>query len=366
MSMVGVTTETAQGTWGEFLRNRNSGAVDTGSTFASPNTMITTGANYGNAAISSAQGGLDYILGAGAPVKADAAAMRKQAGLINGQANGINATAGQVKGLADKLAPVADQVGGMGDQLWAQGSALYDQANDVFGQGGALVTMDPSKGGLSAEYIKYWNSLSPDRYVSQATSDTQSAFQNAEEQAMRAQARQGVSAGSGNAAALRKQYAVAKATALAAAKTKARQVGLDTQAAELDKMVSAAKTMYDMGSENMSQALAAQNAGIGAKKSAGDIMGQAGSLYANAGQLQSTAGQLFGTAGNMFGNAGGLELDLSRQVMAGYNSVASAQQAAAAYYGKAAAEELHARAGGGGGGGQVIFPHYDISGNLIG
>lgn len=326
-----------------------------------PQGLVNKGSEKAEGGVSAAQSGVDAILGGGANVRADADSIRRQAGLVNGQGSALNATAGQIKGIADGMRPIADKLGGYGDDLWGRGSALYDQANDVFGQGGALVQMDPSKGGLSAEYIKYWNSLSPDRYVSQATSDTQSSYQNAFAQQDRAMARQGVNASSGAAAALNKQKGVALATALAAAKTKARQVGLDQQAAQLDKMVSAAKTMYDMGSETANQALAAQNAAGNMQNAAAGVQKDIANAYATAGGLQRDAGNLYANAGSLYGTAGQLENAYLGTLSNSYTTLSHAFSNAASYYASAA----NVAKSGGGGGSPSPFIRTDIDGNMV-
>lgn len=312
---------------------------------------LDSGGGYAKGGVVAAQSGVDAILGGRTPIM-------NQVGNINGQADALNGTADQLKGAANDLRPYADRLGGMGDTLFDQGTAIMDQAKDIFGQGGALVNMDPSKGGLSAEYIKYWNSLSPDRYVSQAASDTQNSFQNAQGQADRNMARRGVSAGSGASAVLQKQYAQTLATALAAAKTKARQVGLDQQAAQLDKMVGAANTLYNMGKDTMQAGLSSQNAGVDATGKAANVVVNIGDLLGKAGNLQNEAGQLYGTAGNLYNNYLG-------QVNSAYSGLVNANAHAASYYGSAAGTMAGLARGGGGGGGSSGSVYEDIDGNRI-
>ena len=326
-----------------------------------PYQSMVSGLNWGRSsaddAVKTAQSGLNTVLSGGGVIQSAIGNMNNQASNVIGQANLVNRTADDTRSVYDRLTPLADTLKGYGDDLWTKGMSLTEQANDVFGQGGALVRMDPNATGLAGEYIKYWNSLSPDRYVSQAASDTQAAQQNAMDQAQRNLSRMGVSPTSGAYGALQKQYQQTLATALAAAKTKARQVGLDQQAAQLDKMVGAANTLYNMGNQTQSQALAAQGAAADAQKGAGSIISAQGSGYAQVADLQAKAGALFGSAADIFGNAGKLQDTYLNTLNTAYHNLSSAQLAAADYYRQAVATEVAAvngSSGGSSGGGKTV------------
>jgi len=314
-----------------------------------------------NSAVSAAQSGVNAVLAGRTNIDANLGLLRQNAADATAAAKGMGADiaavrgqAGLVNGAADALLPYADKLGGLGDQLFANGSALYDEAKDVFGQGGALVRMDPSAGGLASQFINYWNSLSPDRYVSQAASDTQASYQNAFDQSARDLSRRGVSAGSGAYGALERQKNMLMATALAAAKTKARQAGLDQQAAQLDKMVAAANTMYNMGNQTANQALAAQNAGAGLQKDAAGVVQGAGQLYGTAGNLFGTAGQLgasqasaITSAGGLYGQAASIENQYLSTLRSAYGDLSSANSAATSFFSNLIG--TLSRGGGGGG-----------------
>lgn len=317
-------------------------------------TILRIGAARADDAIGSTQNGVNAVLGAGAQVHSDTAKMREQAQLVNTQGKALNATAGEIKDYAGKMTPYADQLGGIGDTLLGEGSALWDQSKDIFGQGGALARLDGSAGGLAGEFVRQYNLLSPDRYVSQAASDVQGSYQNAWDQMVRGNARRGVSAGSGAAGALGTQYAAMLATARAAAKTKARQMGIDEQTKMLSTMTGAANTLYNMGNDTAQSALAAQKAGADAKKGAADVLGGAADALGKAGSLQSAAGQLFANAAGIFGDAARIGIGYADSVRAAYDSLSGAQQAAARYYLGAAREEITANNGGGGGGGGTV------------
>ena len=305
-----------------------------------------TAKGYADASVGAAQSGVNAVLAGKTNIDANLGLLRQNAADATAAAKGMGADisalrgqAGLVNGAADSLLPYADRLGGLGDQLFANGSALYDEAKDVFGQGGALVRMDPSAGGLAAQFINYWNSLSPDRYVSQAASDTQASYQNAFDQSARDLSRRGVSAGSGAYGALERQKNMLMATAIAAAKTKARQVGLDQQAAQLDKMVSAANTMYNMGNQTAQNALAAQNAGAGLQKDAAGVVQDAGQLYGTAGNLFGTAGQLgasqasaITSAGGLYGQAASIENQYLSVLNSAYGNLSQANNAATSFF----------------------------------
>lgn len=289
-----------------------------------------------------AQQGVDAASAGANAMRRDAASMRGQAQLVNTQAGRVNQSADALAALAPKLAPYAAKLGGYGDDLAALGRSLTEQANDVFGQGGALVNLDPTKGGLSAEFIKQYGYLSPDRYVSRAASDVQGAFANAEGQMGRQNARRGVAAGSGAAMALRQKLGRDLAVALAAAKMNASQQGIDEQTKMLSTMTNAANTLYNMGSQTQSQATAALGAAGDAQKSAAGVVQAQGNLLGDAGQLRATAGSLFSNAASIFGNAAGVEGSATKLGLDALANLQSAWSNAAQYYQTVAMGELSA------------------------
>ena len=309
------------------------------------------GASKTNAAVGAAQSGVNAVLAGGGQVQSSIAGMNQQAQNVIQQGNKVNQTADLVKGTYDKLSPVAALLGDYGTTMWNEGRGLSDRANGLYGQGDALMSLDPNAGGIVGEFVKYWQSLSPDRYVSQAESDTQASFQNAGAQMMRDMSRRGVNVSSGAYVNLKKQTGIALATALAAAKTKAREYGLDRQAAQLDKMMAAANQMYGVANQTEGEALSAMNAGASAQAQGAGITANQASGYAQVAQLQANAGQLFGSAASIMGNAGQLQISYGNSVQSAYANLASAQQAAANYYLSAVGQEVSAVNGGGGGGG---------------
>lgn len=303
---------------------------------------------YGNmnSAVGSSQGGLNAVLAGGTQINQNLGDMRVQAGNMVEKANqmqpdvdALRGLAGKVQGMGDAMLPYADKFGGIGDQLLGAGNGYIEQAKDLFGQGRGIVMMDPSSGGLASQFINYWNSLSPDRYVSQAASDTQGSYQNAFDQSARELSRRGVSAGSGAYGALERQKNMLLATAIAAAKTKARQAGLDLQAQQLDKMVAAANTMYNMGNENARFGESLVGQALDANKAAVGVYDGAGKMYQSAGGLRSEASGILGKQADVFGKAAGVYGDIAsqqRQYLAlvenAYGDLANTQAKAASFF----------------------------------
>jgi hypothetical protein len=223
---------------------------------------------------------------------------------------------------------------------------MWEQSKDAFGQAGALTSMDPNATGLAGAFLRMYGLLSPDRYVSQAASDVQGAHNNAWAQLGRAASRAGSSAGGGNRSALEAQYARSMATALAAAKTKARQTGIDQQAGFLGTMTDAATKFYNMGKDSASTAIAAQTAGADAQKAAAGVIGEIGNQYKAAAGVFGDAGQLYANAANIFGDAAGVDLNYGKLAQSGYDSLTDAYKAAADYY--LGWASLNKRGGGGG------------------
>lgn len=309
-----------------------------------------SGLGHVNSIIGAANAGVGAASGAASAMRSDTAAMRDQARLVNTQALNVDAEADALKALVPQLEPYKATLTDYGDELAQLERSLTARANDVYGQGGALMGMDPTKGGLSAEYIRLFNNLSPDRYVSRAASDVQGAFANAAGQLDRDNARRGISPGSGASMALRRQYAQALAVAKAAAKTNARQQGLSEQAQMLAQMTDAAGTLYSMGNQTQSQALAALGGAGDMQKGAAGIVTAQGEMVNSAAALKATVADLYAKGASVFGMAAGLEGDAGSLVLNSYKTLADAQKAAADYY----TSVMSIASGRGGGGGMVV------------
>lgn len=284
---------------------------------------------YLSSGVNAAQSGVNAILGGRGVVDNAVQNMNDIASDTKQIGSSMLQIANDAKAQYDAMRPFADILGGYGNDLWGEGQSLSLQAKDIFGQGGALVNLDPNAGGLAGEFIKYWNSLSPDRYVSRAVSDTTSAFSNARGQAMRDLARRGVSMTSGNALEMQRKYLMDYATQLAASKTRARQQGLDAQASQLEKMTSAANTLYGMGNQLEANALSAKGQALSAQKGAADITGSVAQGYTNVGNLQGSAANVFSNVAQMYTNAANLNTNYLNVLQAAYGNLAGANMNAA-------------------------------------
>jgi hypothetical protein len=328
--------------------------------------ILRIGANNAKAGVGAAQSGVNAVLAGGAQIRQDTGAMRDQAHLVNTQAGKVNQSADAILKNAEGLRPIADKLKGYGDDLWGQGSALWGESKDAFGQAGALTSLDPNATGLAGEFIKQYGLLSPDRYVSRAASDVQGSFNNAQGQVERDLQRRGVSAGSGASIALRKQYSQALATALAAAKTKARQMGIDEQSKMLETMTDAASKFYGMGTSAGSLASQVQGQAAEAQKGAAGIISDIGQQISSAGSLQSNAGQLYAAGANIFGSAADIEKGYLALTNDAYKGLSDAYSKAAKYYLDAADTEVRANTSGGGGGSHgVQFAHVGLDGEIL-
>lgn len=328
---------------------------------------LRTGAAGVQSGVNAAQNGVNVVLNGGAQVRADTAGMRDQARLVNTQAGRVNDTADALAALAGMLAPDADALRGYGDTLWKQGNSMFEQSRDQFGQAGALASLDPNATGLAGEFIKQYGYMSPDKYVSRATSDTQSAFDNALAQQSRELARRGVGVGSGAAQALRQQLSRAKAVALAAMKTNARQQGIDEQTKMLSTMTGAAKTFFDMGKDSAQTALDAQKTGAGLREAAAGVTAKQGDILQNAGAMREAVGNLFAKTAGILGDAAAAEMNWMKLADSAWQGVADAWKSAAEYYNRAASTEVSANTAGGGGGGThgVQFAHIGFNGEVL-
>ena len=236
-----------------------------------------------------------------------------------GAASGISAAMTGVSNAAMSLGPYAD--------------ILRNLGLGTIGIGDAIIRGDTSVGGLSAEFLNALGlagdaalKISPDRYVSQSAADVQSSFDNAKGQAERDLSRRGVSATSGAYGALQRQFATALATAVAATKTRARQVGLTERASALASRAALYKDALATGAALQQQG--AQNVGTAA-----DIVSKQGDLFATSGSLANAQVGAYANIAGVEVNLGNLELSNAKLVQDSVNSVAAMQAEMAKYYG---------------------------------
>lgn len=265
------------------------------------------------------------LLGGVDEARAAAAASKKHIASADADLNSARASAADITNSINAMRSSAMS-------LSPQIQFLDETGRKTSAIGAAILSGDTSGGGMAADYINSVRmagdaalNITPDRYVSMAASDVQGAYDNSYQQMLRNMGRTGVSAGSGASMALQRQYAQSLATALAAAKTKAGQTGINEQLTALTNRASMFKdalatgtSLQQQGAENVAQA-----AGIIQKQ--GDMFSDAGSL----GVAQTNA---YANIGGVEVNLGQLELQSNSAVQSALDSVANAQQEMAKFY----------------------------------
>lgn len=287
------------------------------SSSSSSSTPSTATTAYGDA-ISTLRGGVDSAKAAKDLSSAHIKSADADLESARSAASGITDAIGNVNATAQSLSPYAEVLGNMG----------IDTAN----LGAAILNNDSSGGGLAAQYLGALAlandaalKVTPDRYVAQAAADVQGSFQNAQGQAERNLSRQGVSASSGAYGALQRQYATALATALAAAKTKARQTGLTDRLTALTNRAALTKDALTTGA-------ALRQQGANNVESAAGIVQKQADLFATAGSLANTQASAFANIGNVEVSLGNLEATNEKVVQDAIGNVASMQSEMAKYY----------------------------------
>ena len=206
-------------------------------------------------------------------VNANIGAMGDQADLMNQVAGQIGQQAGAVSDWAEKvgqtagsLTPYAQSLQDYAQKVFGQGQTLVDQGNAILGTWGNFAP-------LVGQYTEALKSLNPNDRVSMAAHDVQQAL----------------------------------ATALAGAKTRARNQGLTEQITQLAQGLGVGSNLAQAGASIGTQ-------GAGVMGQAGDLLGQAanvitaqGNLYGTAGQLEQGAGQLMGTQADVYQGSGALQ-----------------------------------------------------------
>lgn len=329
-------------------------------------TYIDYGASAGrtaNAYMNAAENSLGKMLSAakGAVSSVDANnAQLSQA--VNGhitnmtsQADKINSVAENIGNQAGAVSDWASKVGATADSLTPYAQSMKDYASSVYGQGQTLVDQGNQLLGtwsnfapLVGKYTESLKSLDPNNKVSMAAHDVQSSFRNTQGQNTRALSRMGVDPSSGAFQAQKAQWDQALATALAGAKTRARNQGLQEQINALASGLGVGSNLAQAGAQIGVQ-------GTGAMSQAGDLLGGAANIINQQGGLYGTAGQLAGTAGNLMNSQAGvyqsagslqqaagqlalnLGLQTQQQALAAQQMLSDAIGSAAAYYNSQAA-----------------------------
>lgn len=264
-------------------------------------------------AIGAAQGGIGAANAAYNNAQGQISKVNKFAGEAADSARGIgnaitnvNRTAGEVKGQAalinqsaNALSPFINTLGQQGTQIYQQGLDLYQQANPYLAAGRDILNLNTNAGGLTGAYLDALLAVDPDRYVSMAAGDVQASWANAQGQMQREMSRMGVDAGSGKYMAQMQMFSQGLAAALAGAKTRARQVGINEK-------LTAMQGAMGVGQQLSATGASMAGAGIQAQAQGAGVTAQAGNLQATQGQLQAQAGGVMAQGGSLEAQAGQL------------------------------------------------------------
>lgn len=276
-----------------------------------------------NASITNANAGLSAIQAGGATVQADLDKARSSAAGITDQVAGVNKAADQIATESDAFRQYAYLLGLYGGEMYGQGKSVADQGQGILGIGNSLLNLDGSTA-LGSEFLRIYNALRGDNAASRAAADVQSSYANAYGQLVRDIARRGGSGTSGNALALKQQLQQSLATALAAAKTRARQQGLVDQASMLDKITSAGNSILSSGATVFNSGVQAEAAGASATKSASDVQSELVSALAKSGELRASGGNLLAQQASAYTSAAGVDANYLNTLRSAYGDVTQA------------------------------------------
>jgi len=205
----------------------------------------------------------------------------------------VGNAATQVNNTAQTLTPYAAMLKSYADQLEQNSGLLTEYGTGLLGQSTSLMNLDPNAGGLVGQYVGNLASYSPDKYTALAAADVQSSADNAWNQMLRKQSRTGQAAnGSGNQAALAKEWARDTAALLAGAKTRAYMTGLNEQTSALRNALADALTMGNAGTSAVSAGNTALSSASSSASGAANVIAQKGNLEATSGQLNASAAGL--------------------------------------------------------------------------
>ncbi|MGN0845050.1 MAG: hypothetical protein ACI4QT_07510 [Kiritimatiellia bacterium] len=211
---------------------------------------------------------------------------------ITNSVDAVRKNASDITNTAVELGDYAPLLREMGETMFGEGGNLVSSGNEYINTGLSILGLDKSAGGLAGTYANVLAALDPSLAVSMAANDTRSAYETQMAANARAQARQGVSAGSGQSAATMQQAGQALATALAAMKTKTRMSANKDYFEAMRGAVADANALGSTGSSIVTQGVNAQGTGANAVNSAAGIL-------VNKGQLQSSAANANASAGNL-------------------------------------------------------------------
>lgn len=288
--------------------------------------------------INAAQSGVNNANGAGllANAQTGITRMNQFADEASQSAAGMTGAINNTNQTARNLSPYADMLRRYGGDVYNQGLGLAKYSTPYMTGAQDILGLNKDAGGAAGSYINSLLAIDPNAYVGSAASDVQNSFETALGQMQRQLSRSGVDAGSSRVAALTSEWARAKASAQAGAKTRARQTGLTDKLAAMQGSLGVAQNMSGTGANIAGQAAQQQVAGAGLVNQGAGVVAQQGQLYGQAGQLQGQQANAYTAAGQITQGASQLGMGVLNAQNAAAAQLAQAQQAAAQYYSQTA------------------------------
>lgn len=280
-------------------------AANVNANWAAANGAISSATGAAQAGVGAAQGAQAANAGVVSQINADADTLRSSA-------SGIKKDAATQRGYAGTFADMATD---------SQASA-----SPWVGAGNDILSLNSDATGLGGEWVKNYNSLSPDSLVSFAASDAQKSIDNTRDQLTRTLARSGVSVSSPAYAAALAQTKKYEQALLSGVKTRARLLGIKEQSSALQSGMQMAMQAAGVGQAFTAQALSA--------------MGGASSATGAATSAESAANAAVSDAGNLSATGAGITQAGANAVTGANATLASAQQTAADYYSTQASSVL--------------------------
>jgi hypothetical protein len=216
--------------------------------------------------------------------------------------------AASISNFVKKMEPNIEEIENASFDMNNFSDNLMLTANELY----SMSASDPNS--LIGQYINSVKQIDPNRYVSMAASDTQNSFANVQGQLERSMSRQGMSA-SAQAAALQKNWGTALASALAGAKTKARQTGISER-------LNALKESVGLANEMQKQAAAEKESFGKMQLDAVDSREKQINSIAKAGQLTQAAAAGLADAVQTYNQSMGVNLNATELMMNAQGAIA--------------------------------------------
>lgn len=270
-----------------------------------------------------AQGAIGAATGAAqAGVTAAQQAQGQNAGIVSQ----INADADTLRASAPGIRQDALTQRGYANTFTDMAATASGAATPWMGAGSDILSLNPNASGVAGEWVKNYNSLSPDSLVSFAASDAQRSIDNTRGQIVRTLTRSGVSPSSPAFAAALTQAKKYEQALLSGVKTRARLLGIKEQASALQSGLQMAMGATGVGQQFAQQAMSAVSGASGATGAATAAERAANEAVAGAGGLSAQGASVTAQGASALVSANA--------------SLAQAQQTAADYYSTQASSVL--------------------------